>query len=553
MKIGIILRYERGYPDSLNIVYGSTLEVLEEEHELVYFPQEYPYCSKARQREILQEMILSCDVLVGAMDTLTLQVRRDLNKEIPFICFLLGNMPRGAINMMKRHHLFSTTDILLGNCAGDMEILDNFFENAQSRLLPFSFNENDFYPLDEAAKRDIRARLGFGPEERILLYSGRLALEKNVHTTLRVFSLVQKLVPNTRLIIAGEGFIDAFLEFGSFSLSVRNTLERLVAKLGIDRNSVTFAGSKDKAELLELYNIADLLINMTLHHDENFGLAQVEAMACGTPVVGANWGGLKDTIVEGETGYKVSTAVTDSGVKLNWWEAVNKIVSLLNDGSKAQWMSRKCRDRAHSKYSLTQYRQNLKSILDDCRDRAGGRSEPLRASEFARQFWDSCAPVWGAGVAYKHGVSSYRMYKELITPYAGTSSNGECAGRRLRPDHELCLAAPLVSSDEGSYEINDPIYPLKITIPPEHRVAVNRVIDVLRDEPVITVERLTAGLLAGQAGVSDAVEWMIDAGLILKTEPEIGHLPPRVIGGHMGLPLFSIQSISSSTDIVVVR
>jgi hypothetical protein len=60
-------------------------------------------------------------------------------------------------------------------------------------------------------------------------------------------------------------------------------------------------------------------------------------------------------------------------------------------------------------------------------------------------------------------------------------------------------------------------------------------------------------LLAGQVGVSDAVEWMIGAGLILKTEPEIGHLPPSVIGGQMGLPLFSIQSISSSTDIIALR
>ena len=54
-----------------------------------------------------------------------------------------------------------------------------------------------------------------------------------------------------------------------------------------------------RPEVREFYNIADVAINLTLHHDENFGLAQVEAMACGLPVVGSLWGGLKDTIRDG--------------------------------------------------------------------------------------------------------------------------------------------------------------------------------------------------------------------------------------------------------------
>src|SRR6185503_14896704 len=114
--------------------------------------------------------------------------------------------------------------------------------------------------------------------------------------------------------------------------------------LGIPEEKIHFMPNMEPDNLRNIYNAADAVINLTLLHDENFGLAQVEAMGCGTPVIGTNWGGLKDTIVEGESGYKISTVATSAlGVKVDWWEGLQKTVALLNAGRSER---RRLRDRS---------------------------------------------------------------------------------------------------------------------------------------------------------------------------------------------------------------
>jgi hypothetical protein len=116
----------------------------------------------------------------------------------------------------------------------------------------------------------------------------------------------------------------------------------------------------------------------------------------------------------------------------------------------------------------------------------------------------------------------------------------------------VCLAAPLIQVGDGLFEIDGPIYPLYITIPPEHIKIVYAVIDAMKEEPAITVKRLANNYLAGQANTSDALEWMIEAGLILKSGPENGAISAHNISSQMSLPLFSTQNLDASTDFIVL-
>jgi glycosyltransferase involved in cell wall biosynthesis len=537
MKIGVVFPEIDHEESSLVHVCGSTLEVLQQEHELIYRPPGHTFHSKEWQKDMLKEMMLSCDVLLGLVEPLALEVRQGIDKQIPYCCFVLGSMPRGGGPMKWLHHLFRTTDVILVNCTSDLEIVNNLLENARVRLLPFAIRESDFRPLDEAAKQAIRATLGFDAEDKILLYPGRITVEKNVHSILRIFSTVQRFVPNSRLMIVGRTHNISFLPSGTYPLNLKRTLERAVTTLGIDQDRVRFIDYKERGDLCSLYNIADVVINMTLHHDENFGLSQVEAMACGTPVVGTSWGGLKDTIAEGETGYQVSTIVTGSGVKLNWWEAVNKIVWLFRNESEHLQLRKKCVEIAHKRYSLSQYRDNLRSILAECQGEKRGVCEPLKVSEFARQYW----------------ANPRQLYKELIAPYTGRSRDGEAIGGGLKADQVICLANPLIEVDDGLFEINDPMYPLSITIPARHKRVICAAIEAIRREPAITVERLTTSYLDGQAEIQDALEWMIETGLILRCGFENGAISARSISSQMSLPLFSFQSVDPSSDIAFLR
>jgi glycosyltransferase involved in cell wall biosynthesis len=554
MKVGLITHHSFSTSDSLNQVFGTVAEALRRlKHEVVLYPPEFVFAPRERKRRLIRELLLASDVVLGSIDDAVLQVRESLGRRVPYVCFLLGSMSRGAPNLVACHHLFRTTDALVGNCTADVELTNKFFTNARTPLLPFAFDEAAYRPFDEAARRALKAKLGFGEREKILLYSGRLTLEKNVHTLLRVFSVLRRLVPESRLLLVGDEYNDPFPEFGIFTVGIGRTLERTAEQLGIPEERVSFLGRRNTDELCGLYNVADVLVNMTLHHDENFGLSQVEAMGCGTPVVGTNWGGLKDTVVDGETGYKVSAVVTSSGVKVNWWEAVNRLTSLLTAGDDEQRRLRgRCRAAAVDRYSLATYCQLLEAILAECLRSSDASDEPLRASAFARQYWGLCTLQWGEPPPYRRGPRSYEMYRELMTDFAGTSQ-ASATGGPLENLHVLSLATPVRQTAGDAIEIDDPIFPFEVTPPNEHREAVRAALEVMRAEPVVTVGRLVRTHLREQAGARDALAWMLDTGLLLRSRPEPESVALRSVGAQMGQPLFSIQGVSHTADAIVIR
>lgn len=93
-------------------------------------------------------------------------------------------------------------------------------------------------------------------------------------------------------------------------------------------------GEVNSPELLSLiYSAADIFIMPSIH--EALGLTAIESMACGTPVIAFNVGGIKETIIHGETGYLLDKIASD--------EIVESIISLNKDKSKLLSMSQASR------------------------------------------------------------------------------------------------------------------------------------------------------------------------------------------------------------------
>ena len=68
-------------------------------------------------------------------------------------------------------------------------------------------------------------------------------------------------------------------------------------------DAVTFVGSRGRAEIRDYYSAADVFVSTPWY--EPFGITPLEAMACGTPVIGSAVGGIKMTVLHGETGFLV--------------------------------------------------------------------------------------------------------------------------------------------------------------------------------------------------------------------------------------------------------
>jgi alpha-1,6-mannosyltransferase len=124
-----------------------------------------------------------------------------------------------------------------------------------------------------------RESLGIGRNQKLLLYVGRLAKEKNTETLFQGFALLQARRPgNFHLLIVGDG-------------PQRNHLEKLRTRLG---NISWIPYCTDSADLARYYRAADLFVHPGVQ--ETFGLVALESQACGTPVVGIR-GSYMDRII----------------------------------------------------------------------------------------------------------------------------------------------------------------------------------------------------------------------------------------------------------------
>lgn len=553
MNVGLVA--ERPGLESISYFYEALHQSLSKRHKVTRRPPEFFHSSPRKQEELNEQFVSNSDILVGILNEGVLRARERLEHRPPLVTLLLGEMSRaGGGELPRVYRYLKSTDFLVGNCSGDVGITRKFFKNGQVRNLPFAIDDSTFHPVEESQRQALKAELGFQKTDRILLYAGRVTLEKNVHTQLRIFSVLQRLVPNLHLVIIGDLENVPFPEFGVYTTDIAGMVTRLLAELGLDINRVHFLGHQIPTQTRNFYIIADALINLTLHHDENFGLAQVEAMACGTPVIGTKWGGLKDSIKHGETGYHVSTVLTDAGIKPNWWEAINRIVQLLGDESVLQGFREKCPAHVREHFSKQRYDEILESILVECkRASEKNRSEPLALSEFGAEFWQRCQYLSMSPPPYQRSRRSLELYKELIAPFTGLTETIVSPSDSWKPDQILVLATP-VQTKERNLEINDPIFPMEVIVPADYQKACQATLEILSREPVVQLEQLRRSVDRSLHTSLDAcLKWMVNAGILLRTRPMNPSIDPKLIGDQMGQPLFRIQGVDYRTDAFVVK
>ncbi|MGH7355809.1 MAG: glycosyltransferase, partial [Candidatus Rokuibacteriota bacterium] len=135
--------------------------------------------------------------------------------------------------------------------------------------IPGGVDTARFTPAED---RDaVRARLGLPRDRAVLLTVRNLEARMGLDTLLRAVAILRLRVPEILLVIGGDG-------------SRRAGLEALAASLGLGRH-VRFVGWVPEEALADHYRAADVFVLPT-RALEGFGLVTVEALACGTPVLG---------------------------------------------------------------------------------------------------------------------------------------------------------------------------------------------------------------------------------------------------------------------------
>ena len=542
MRIGLLPTPSRSV--SVRHVMTSVKEALAAGHELVYADPSIAFASDAEQHRLAGELIERCDALLGIVHPSVLTMRQRMGSRVPYFLVMLGTMGRGAFRF--RHYLpqLTTSDTLIVNCEADRRISERLIENAYAPVVPLAYDDRTYHPLDEAERAEIRADLGFDERARLLLYAGRVMPEKNLHTVFRAFRALMPTHPDLNLVLAGRIQGAQFEEFGVTPANFPQTLGRISTDLGIPAERILSAGAVSPTELREFYNVADVAINLTLHHDENFGLAQVEAMACGLPVVGSLWGGLKDTIEDGRTGYGVSAVPGPLGVKVDWWEAASRVASILQDPEARAAFREDAPRRARAKYSQERLRLTLDALLAErVAQAAEGEGEPLRPTAFGEEFWATCDPASDPRPPYRRGARSMELYRGLIEPFTGLSPLAVPVSEPLAEGQLLTLATPVTGGKQGGFWQDDPLYPLAVEVPGRYVRSFEKLLAAFSAEPVVPFARLRDRVLSRAPDAARALEWMVENGVVLRSVEGAGCLDPAIVPRDVARPLFAFQRL----------
>ena len=154
-----------------------------------------------------------------------------------------------------------------------------------------------FYPKNsEEDRKRLRQMLGIQDDEIMIFTAGGDVTSKGAQEMFKALAKIGNKFPNWKYVL--KTYESPSAE------SYGPQEEQLIEELGLDKDRIIYLQGKYSPEFIaSLMNACDIYAAPS--RLEGFGMFQVEAMACGRPVVSINVGGPKDTIINGETGFLV--------------------------------------------------------------------------------------------------------------------------------------------------------------------------------------------------------------------------------------------------------
>ncbi len=202
--------------------------------------------------------------------------------------FYKGAPKKNWIVFYPIEKLFSRiTDKVITITAEDYKLAKRKFHCQIERIHGVGVDEERYFPVSEDKKQELRIRMGFQKEQKLILCIGELLPNKNQSMAIRMMENIIKEYPTTQLLLAGNG-------------PEREHLEKVVVECGMKKH-VKFLGYV--TNLQDYQRIVDVAVSCSKR--EGLPLNIVEAMLSGTPVVATINRGHRELIKEGKNGYLV--------------------------------------------------------------------------------------------------------------------------------------------------------------------------------------------------------------------------------------------------------
>ena len=142
-------------------------------------------------------------------------------------------------------------------------------------------------PVSEAEIEQLRMKVGIQNDEQVIVMAARLATEKGVEFLVQAMPEVLERHPKARVLFVGQHEN----VFGEEAYALK--LTPLIERLG---KAWSFLGVLPSQELAAVFHLANVLVLPSINSTESYGMVQVEAMTCGTPVVATDLPGVRQPV-----------------------------------------------------------------------------------------------------------------------------------------------------------------------------------------------------------------------------------------------------------------
>lgn len=281
-----------------------------------------------------------------------------------FVIHIYGDFWTRASRFIKLNTLLKQRDVRY-------IVLSNINRILMSRLLcvPLSNIHIVPSPVEEKSFRyrptkriQSREKLGLSAHEFVGLYAGRISVDKNVDKIIDLFEHELKFKKLKLFIVGQEDFYPPLIQTSAPTISPKKKITFILKKRRISPKQIVFVSHLPRLELIKYMHAADLYINLSTFHTEDFGMAPVEALMCGTPTLLTDWGGFKDfKLHKSYSPYYIPVIRKSLGLELKL-SAINKnrIFSLHHETRSLK----RLRSGAYAKnYSTAAVAQRLQKVL----------------------------------------------------------------------------------------------------------------------------------------------------------------------------------------------
>ena len=206
-----------------------------------------------------------------------------------------------AIRIEGEKEVIAMADKIVAATVNEVDQLQNLYAAPADKItiIPPGVDTSRFYPIPEDEAKEF---VGIPPNEKMLLFVGRIEPLKGIDILIKAIAQLRRSdvlseCPHYLYIIGG----DPDPENASLNKEMQR-LQKLCQELGVG-DLVLFLGKRDQDTLQYYYSAAEIVIMPS--HYESFGMVALEAMACGTPVIATQVGGLQHLVQNEKTGFTI--------------------------------------------------------------------------------------------------------------------------------------------------------------------------------------------------------------------------------------------------------